>query len=297
VSLERPNIGFIGLGTMGRPMALNLLGAGYPVTVHSRSEALVAAFAQAGGSRADSPAQLGSVVDVAITMLPDTPDVESVVLGSEGLLSGMKPNSLLIDMSTISPSATREIGEQCLSRSVGFVDAPVSGGQQGAIDAALTIMVGGSDRDFAGAREILEHLGSNITHVGAVGAGQVTKAANQLIVGSNIVAVAEALRLASDAGVDAEKVRSALIGGFATSRVLEVHGQRMINRQFDPGFRSELHLKDARIVLDTAEAYGTGLTQFPAVVELQEEMTESQMGALDHSALYLAVEAHKSTQS
>ncbi len=295
MSLNRPTIGFIGLGNMGHPMALNLVKAGYPVTVHSRSEAPVVALTEAGASRADSPAELGRLVDVVIAMLPDTPDVENVVLGQEGLLSVMEPNSLLIDMSTISPSVTREIGAQCLSRNVRFVDAPVSGGQQGAIDATLTIMVGGSDRDFEEAREILEHLGTNITHVGAVGAGQVTKAANQLIVGSNIVAVAEALRLASDAGVDAEKVRAALIGGFATSRVLEVHGLRMIDRKFDPGFRSELHLKDARIVMDTAATYGTGLIQFPSVVQLLEEMGSSQMGSLDHSALYLAVEAHKST--
>jgi 2-hydroxy-3-oxopropionate reductase len=225
--------------------------------------------------------------DVVITMLPDTPDVESVVSGPNGLAEAARPGLLVIDMSTIDPIATRRIGADLVARGVGFVDAPVSGGEKGAIDAALSIMIGGSDEDVARAMPIFAVLGKTITHVGGIGAGQVTKAANQLVVGATIQAVAEALSLAEAAGVDPVKVREALLGGFAASRVLDVHGQRMIDRTFQPGFRVRLHLKDAHIIEQTAAVLGLHPLVFSQVAERLAELAGSGRGELDHSALYL----------
>jgi 2-hydroxy-3-oxopropionate reductase len=280
-------IGFIGLGIMGRPMARNLLAAGQSVAVHSRSQGPVDELVALGATRCGTPAEVAAASDVVITMLPDTPDVESVVNGPNGLRDAARPGLLVIDMSTIDPIVTRRIGADLVSRGVGFIDAPVSGGEKGAIDAALSIMIGGSDEDVARALPVFRLLGKTITHVGAIGAGQITKAANQLVVGLTIQAVAEALSLAEAAGVDPVKVREALLGGFASSKVLDVHGQRMIDRNFQPGFRVRLHLKDAHIIEETAAALGLHELVFSQVLERFSQLAASGSGDLDHSALYL----------
>jgi 2-hydroxy-3-oxopropionate reductase len=279
-------VGFIGLGIMGKPMARHLLEAGYPLTVHSRSPGPVDEIVTAGASSASSPADAAAASDVVITMLPDTPDVESVLFGPNGAAAGAAAGSLVIDMSSIEPIATRAFSERLAAQGVDMLDAPVSGGEQGAIDAVLSIMVGGSPEAFTRAMPLFTVLGRNIVHVGPSGAGQVTKACNQLVVAATIEAVAEALALAEHAGVDAGKVREALLGGFAASKVLEVHGRRMLDRAFDPGFRARLHRKDARIVLDTAREVAASVPAFEAVARQLDELVASGGGELDHSALF-----------
>ncbi len=280
-------VGFIGLGIMGAPMARHLLAAGFTLTVHSRSPGPVDALVEAGAGRATSPAELARASDVVVTMLPDTPDVEHVMLGHDGVAAGVAAGSLVIDMSTIDPAPTRSIAEQLTARDVEMLDAPVSGGERGAIDGTLSIMVGGSDEAFARAMPILLAMGKNIVHVGPSGAGQITKACNQLVVAATIEAVAEALVLAERSGVDAAKVREALLGGFAGSKILEVHGQRMLDRAFEPGFRARLHRKDARIVLDAAQASGSSIPAFRVVAaQLDRLVDQAERGDLDHSALF-----------
>jgi 2-hydroxy-3-oxopropionate reductase len=282
-------IGFIGLGIMGMPMARNLLNAGFDLVVHSRSRGPVDALVAAGATKALNPAEVAIRSDIVITMLPDTPDLEQVVAGPDGLLGALRPGRLLIDMSTVDPIATRRLAADVRSRGAGYVDAPVSGGQKGAEDATLSIMVGGSDRDVARAMPVFRALGKTIVHVGEVGAGQVTKAANQLVVGVTIEAVAEAIALAEAAGVDAGKVREALLGGFAASRILEVHGQRMLDEAFQPGFRVRLHLKDARIVQSMATELGVRVPALDVVRERLGQLVDSGRGDLDHSALVVLV--------
>jgi 2-hydroxy-3-oxopropionate reductase len=284
-----PKIGFIGLGIMGKPMARNLLAAGYELTVHSRSLGPVEELAGAGAAVADNPAAVASASDVVITMLPDTSDVEMVVFGPDGLASSGRQRLLYIDMSTIDPSATRRIAAALAERGISMLDAPVSGGERGAIDANLSIMIGGHEADFRRAEPIFQHLGKTIVHVGEVGAGQVTKACNQLVVGSNIEAVAEALALAKRAGVDQGTVRQVLLGGFAASRVLEAHGTRMIEGGFQPGFRVRLHAKDARIVQSLAIATGASTPAFNVVADQLDQLVRTGRGDLDHSALYALV--------
>jgi 2-hydroxy-3-oxopropionate reductase len=280
-------VGFIGLGIMGAPMARHLLAAGFPLTVHSRSPGPVDALVEAGAARATSPVDLARVSDVIVTMLPDTADVEHVMLGDDGVMAGATAGSLAIDMSTIDPGPSRAIAEQLATRDVEMLDAPVSGGERGAIDGTLSIMVGGSDEAFARALPILQAMGKNIVHVGPSGAGQITKACNQLVVAATIEAVAEALVLAERSGVDAAKVREALLGGFAGSKILEVHGQRMLDRAFEPGFRARLHRKDARIVLDAAHAAGSPIPAFEVVAEQLDRLVDDAGGGdLDHSALF-----------
>jgi 2-hydroxy-3-oxopropionate reductase len=279
-------IGFIGLGIMGAPMATNLLAAGYPVTVHSRSPGPVDRLVEAGAARSGGPAEVAAATDVVITMLPDTPDVESVLLGSGGVIEGADAGSLVIDMSSIDPLAARRFAEVLAARDVAVLDAPVSGGEKGAIDASLSIMVGGEDEAFARAEPILRALGTGIVHVGASGAGQTAKACNQLVVAATIEAVAEALLLAERAGVDPAKVREALLGGFAGSKILEVHGQRMLDRAFAPGFRIRLHRKDARIVQETASATGSPTPSFDVVTEQLQRAVDAGDGEADHSALF-----------
>lgn len=280
-------LGFIGLGVMGRPMARNLLRAGHRLVVHSRSAGPIDELVADGAERATSPADVAGRAGVVITMLPDTPDLEMVTGGPDGLLTSMPAGALLIDMSTVDPMATRRIGADCRARGVGYVDAPVSGGEQGAIAATLSIMVGGAEADVTRAMPILRVLGATIIHVGDLGAGQLTKAANQLVVGVTIEAVAEALALAQAAGVDPAKVRAALLGGFASSRVLEVHGQRMLERAFAPGFRARLHLKDARIIEHTAGALGVPTPALGVARAGFERLVDSGRGDLDHAALFL----------
>jgi 2-hydroxy-3-oxopropionate reductase len=290
-------IGFIGLGIMGKPMAKNLLVAGYPLTVHSRSPAPVEKLVDAGATRASTPAQVAAATDVVITMLPDTPDVESVLLGPAGVIEGVSAGSLLIDMSSIDPIPTRRFAEAFAEQGVAMLDAPVSGGEKGAIDAVLSIMVGGEDEPFARARPVFEALGTSIVHVGPSGAGQIAKACNQLVVGATIEAVAEGLLLAERADVDPAKVREALLGGLAGSKILEVHGQRMLDRAFTPGFRIRLHRKDARIVQAAAAAVGAPIPSFEVVTEQLQRAIDAGDAEADHSALFaeLARESQPST--
>lgn len=282
---EQQAVGFIGLGVMGRPMAHNLLQAGFPLVVHSRSPGPVEELVSAGAVQAATPAEVAGRARVAITMLPDTPQVESVLFDSGGLAERTQAGSLVIDMSTIDPLATRRFAKRVSALGADYLDAPVSGGEQGAIQATLSIMIGGPEAAFERALPLLRAMGKTIVHVGESGAGQMAKACNQLVVASTIEAVAEALVFAEGAGVDATKVRAALLGGFASSRVLEVHGQRMLEGNFRPGFRSELHLKDARIVLSAARELGIGLPGFEVAADALAALVEAGQGALDHSAL------------
>lgn len=284
-------IGFIGLGVMGRPMATNLVRAGLDVVVHSRSPAPVGELVTTGAERADGPSELAAVTDVVITMLPDTPDVELVLFGERGVTDGIRAGSLVVDMSTIDPSAARRFSERLAERDVAMLDAPVSGGERGAIDGTLSIMVGGSEEVFERALPLLRVLGRNVTHVGGPGAGQVAKACNQLIVGSTIQAVGEAIVLAAAAGVDPAVVREALLGGFAGSKILEVHGRRMLEGDFAPGFRAALHRKDARIVTAVAEELGAPVPSFAVVAAALEALVEAGHGDLDHAALVSLLEA------
>jgi 2-hydroxy-3-oxopropionate reductase len=284
-------VGFIGLGIMGKPMARHLLDAGFPLTVHSRSPGPVDELVEAGASRAASPAEVAAASDIVVTMLPDTPDVEQVLFGPKGVASAAAAGSLVIDMSSIDPIPSRSFAERLTAQSVDMLDAPVSGGEKGAIDAVLSIMVGGSPEAFLRATPLFAAMGRNIVHVGPSGAGQIAKACNQLVVAATIEAVAEALVLAERAGVDAAKVREALLGGFAGSKILEVHGQRMLDRAFEPGFRARLHRKDARIVLDTAKEVGAPVPAFEAVARQLDELVESGGGELDHSALFTLLDS------
>src|SRR5687767_13280231 len=246
-------IGFIGLGLMGRPMAKNLLKAGYPVVVHSRSKGPVEDVVAAGAKAADSPAGVASQATRIITMVPDSPDVEKVLDGPEGVFAAMQPGTIVIDMSSIAPAVARRLAARAKERGGSMLDAPVSGGDIGAINGTLSIMVGGSAADFATVKPILDVMGNpeKVIHVGESGAGQLCKLCNQMVIGGTLVVVAEALALARKAGVDASKVREALLGGFAQSRVLEVHGDRALKGTFKPGFKTHLYAKDMRNVVTT----------------------------------------------
>ena len=275
---------------MGKPMARNLLAAGFDLTVQSRSAGPVDELVAAGATRGSDPAEVAAASDITITMLPDTPDVELVLAGPRGVIEGAVPGSLVIDMSSIDPGATRTMAAAFDARGIAMLDAPVSGGERGAIDAALSIMVGGSDVAFRRATPIFEALGKSIVHVGPSGAGQVAKACNQLVVAATIEAVAEALLLAERSGVDAAKVRAALLGGFAGSKILEVHGQRMLDRSFAPGFRIRLHRKDARIVEEAASATSTPIPAFTVVARQLQRAVDAGDGELDHSGLFVELE-------
>jgi len=282
---NKPIVGFIGLGIMGKPMAQNLLRAGYSLVVLNRSRAAVDELVAEGAKAGDSPRDVAARSQVVITMLPDSPDVESVVLGNDGVAQGIDGAALYIDMSTIAPASARKIAEALGKRGVDVLDAPVSGGEQGAKNAALSIMAGGSDAAFERAKPILEALGKNIVHVGPSGAGQVTKACNQIVVGVTLEAVAEALALAEASGVDPVKVRAALLGGFAQSKVLEVHGQRMIERNFVPGFKAKLHRKDMNIAAQAGDERALDLVAAKLVRERFDELLAKGEGERDHSAL------------
>jgi 2-hydroxy-3-oxopropionate reductase len=249
-------IGFIGLGIMGKPMALHLVKAGYQLVVHSRSRPAVDELVAAGATAEASPAQVARTATIVITMLPDTSDVELVLTGGNGVLSTLQPGAVVIDMSSISPVATQRLAALVAAKGASMLDAPVSGGEIGAINASLSIMVGGDAAAFARARPILAAMGNaeRIVHIGRSGAGQICKVCNQVAIGGALAGVSEALALAKKTGVDAAKVRQALLGGFAASRVLEVHGERMLAGNYEPGFRTTLYQKDLRIANETASA-------------------------------------------
>ena len=283
------NIGFVGLGIMGRPMALHLKAAGHALFVPERAS-LTPEIRDAATVLADAEA-VARAADAIVLMVPDTPDVERVLFGAGGVAGGLSAGKLVIDMSSISPTATKDFAARIAALGCGYLDAPVSGGEVGAKNAALTIMVGGATADFARALPLFEAMGKNITHVGEeAGAGQVCKVANQIIVALNIQAVAEALTFARKAGADPAKVRQALMGGFANSRILEVHAERMINRTFAPGFRIRLHQKDLNLALGSAKDLGMALPN-TAIAQQMFGVVAGHGGAdLDHSALVQAIE-------
>ncbi|MGV3556621.1 2-hydroxy-3-oxopropionate reductase [Larkinella arboricola] len=282
-------IGFIGLGIMGKPMALNLIKAGYSVTVLQQSKA-AGELAEAGAKTASSSRELAQQSDVVITMLPDSPEVENVVSGPDGVLDGIQSGALFIDMSTIAPATARTIYDRMQQKGVEALDAPVSGGQVGAVSASLSIMVGGTEAAFQRALPIFQSMGKNIVLIGKPGAGQTTKACNQMIVGITIQAVSEAFTLAKQAGVDLEKMREVLLGGFAQSRILDLHGKRMIDRNFAPGFKIKLHKKDMGIALQSGEEFSVPLKATALVAEQMKAALEAGNGELDHSALLLQLE-------
>jgi 2-hydroxy-3-oxopropionate reductase len=282
-------IGFIGLGIMGAPMALHLVNAGHEVTYVKRSKtnADIAASSAKGVATAKEVAQ---AADTIILMLPDTPDVQAVLFGENGVAEGLSKGKTVIDMSSISPIETKAFAEKIAALGCDYLDAPVSGGEVGAKAASLTIMVGGTEEAFAKAKPLFEKMGKNITHVGGVGDGQTTKVANQIIVALNIAAVGEALLFASKAGADPAKVRQALMGGFAASRILEVHGERMIKRTFNPGFRIGLHQKDLGLALAGAKSMGVALPQTASAAQLMQTCAAQGWDQLDHSALVKSLE-------
>jgi 2-hydroxy-3-oxopropionate reductase len=283
-------IGFIGLGIMGAPMAANLVRAGYEVTGYNRSAEPVERLVRAGGKPAGSVAEATAGADAVITMLPDSPQVEEVVLGADGVLSRAEEGLLLIDMSTIAPETSLAVADAARTKGVRVLDAPVSGGEQGAIDAALSIMVGGDPEVFEAARPVLETLGKTIVHVGAHGAGQTVKAANQLLVAGTISLVSEAIVLLEAAGVDGQRGLEVLAGGLAGNRILDRKAATMLAREFEPGFRIDLHHKDMGIALASARSAGVSLPVTGVVSQLVASARAMGYGSLDHSALLHVVE-------
>jgi 2-hydroxy-3-oxopropionate reductase len=282
-------IGFIGLGIMGAPMAGHLLAAGHRLYLHDIKNPPQELIEQ-GATVCTSGAEVARRADVIIIMVPDTPHVEEALFGLQGVAEGLRPGSIVIDMSSISPMETKRFAEKINKLRCDYLDAPVSGGEVGAKAASLTIMVGGPEAAFEEVKPLLELMGKNITLVGGNGDGQTTKVANQIIVALTIQAVAEALLFASKAGADPARVRQALMGGFAASRILEVHGERMVKRTFNPGFRIELHQKDLNLALQGAKALGVSLPNTATAQELMNACTANGMGKLDHSALCRAIE-------
>lgn len=283
------NVGFVGLGIMGKPMALNLIKGGHTLFLNSRS-GVPKELTDAGGKACASPKEVAQQADIIITMVPDTPDVDKVLFGANGIAEGLSKGKTVVDMSSISPIETKQFANKINKLGCDYVDAPVSGGEVGAKNAALTIMVGAPQAAFDKVKPLFELMGKNITLVGGNGDGQTCKVCNQIIVALNIEAVSEALVFASKAGADPAKVRQALMGGFAASRILEVHGERMIKRTFDPGFRIELHQKDLNLALQGAKAMGVSLPNTATAQELFNSCSANGGAKSDHSAMVKALE-------
>ncbi|MBN8493656.1 MAG: 2-hydroxy-3-oxopropionate reductase [Burkholderiales bacterium] len=282
-------LGFIGLGIMGAPMALHLIKAGHQLFVHTRGK-VHPEIADSAATQCTSAKGVAERADVIFTMLPDTLDVEAVLFGKDGIAAGLSKGKTVVDMSSISPIETKAFAQKIVALGCDYLDAPVSGGEVGAKAASLTIMVGGTEAAFARIKPLFELMGKNITLVGGHGDGQTTKVANQIIVALNIAAVGEALVFAAKAGADPAKVRQALMGGFASSRILEVHGERMIKRTFNPGFRIKLHQKDLSLALAGARALGVALPGTANAAQLMQACAANGMADLDHSALVRALE-------
>jgi 2-hydroxy-3-oxopropionate reductase len=282
-------LGFIGLGIMGAPMAGHLLAAGHTVHLNTRS-AIPSALLDAGGLSCANAQEVAQKADIIFLMLPDTPDVEAVLFGDNSVATGLTPGKTVVDMSSISPVDTKAFAQKINALGCQYIDAPVSGGEVGAKAASLTIMVGAEEATFATVLPLLQLMGKNITLVGGNGDGQTCKVANQIIVALNIAAVGEALLFASKAGADPAKVRQALMGGFAASRILEVHGERMVKRTFNPGFRIGLHQKDLGLALNGAKALGLALPQTAGAAQLMQVCSANGLANLDHSALVRALE-------
>jgi len=283
-------IGFIGIGIMGLPMVQNLLKAGYTVAAYDVVPNRIQEAVNAGATAVDSPRSAAASADVVITMLPDSPEVEAAVFGEGGLMETARSGQLFIDMSTIAPETSKKVAAALETKGVFALDAPVSGGEVGAKNAALSIMVGGSSGAFERALPIFRAMGKNIIHVGEAGAGQVCKACNQIVVGVTIQAVAEALTLARKAGVDVAKVREALLGGFAQSRILDLHGQRVLDGNWAPGFKVKLHRKDMNIILQTGRTLAVPLPASALVATQMDGLIAQGDGELDHSALALSLQ-------
>jgi 2-hydroxy-3-oxopropionate reductase len=284
------SVGVIGLGLMGKPMALNLLKAGFPVTVFNRSQPAIDELAAAGARAAASPAEVGAASDIVVTMLPDAPDVESVVLGENGVMAGAKPGVLVIDMSTIAAAAARRIGEQIAARGGSMLDAPVSGGDVGAKAGTLSIMAGGTAEDFERAKPVFAAMGKTVTHCGPAGAGQLVKACNQIMVALVLEAISETLILAEKVGIGPEVLVPVLQGGIANTRIMELRAAKMAAHTYQPGFKAAHHLKDLRIVLSTAKAQGITLPVTTQVEQMFTKLIERGHGNLDNSSVKMIVE-------
>lgn len=283
-------VGFVGLGIMGRPQALNLIKGGNNLMVWARRKESMQPLIDAGAKAGASPKEVATNCDVTFTMVADTPDVEAVILGSEGCIHGVKKGSVIVDMSTISPNATKAMAEQLAAKGAEMLDAPVSGGEIGAVNGTLTIMVGGKPEVFEKVKPLFACMGKTITLVGGNGAGQVAKACNQIVVGVSIQAVSEALALAKRFGVDPAKVREALMGGFAGSKIMEIHGNRMISGDFKPGFKAKLHQKDMRIVMQAAEQLGMALPGAAIFTQNLNALIGGGDGELDSSGIFKVLE-------
>jgi 2-hydroxy-3-oxopropionate reductase len=288
---QTTRIGFIGLGLMGLPMATNVLRAGYRIAVYNRTPSKAVPLVQAGAEQAATPAEVAQRSDIVVTIVTDGPDVEAVVAGEHGVLAGARPGTIWVDMSTISPDTTRRLAEMAAAKGVECLDAPVSGGPPGAQAGTLSIMVGGRREVFELCLPLLRTMGSTIIHIGQLGAGQVAKACNQIAIAATMAGVAEALVLGSKAGVDPARIREALLGGYAQSRVLEVHGQRMIDRAFAPGFFVRLHDKDLHIVLAMARSLGAAAPITALAAQHFNSLMAQGDGELDNSAMVKVYEA------
>jgi 2-hydroxy-3-oxopropionate reductase len=280
-------IGFIGLGVMGKPMAKHLVAAGHTLTVHNRSRGAVDELAAAGATAASSPAEAAKASTIVITMLPDTPDVERVLTGPDGVVGAMQRGTVVIDMSSISPTVTERLAKAVADKGGAMLDAPVSGGEIGAVNASLSIMVGGDEATFHKMKPVLDKMGNpeRVVYIGRSGAGQVCKICNQIAIGGALAGVSEAFALAKKAGVDAARVRQALLGGFAASRVLEVHGERMLIDNYKPGFRARLYQKDLRLANEAAAANGVSMPATAIVAQLLNALVASGGADLDYAAL------------
>lgn len=284
------NIGFIGIGIMGRPMALNLMKGGYKLCAYARRPEILQPLIAAGATACASPMEVARHADVIFTIVSDTPDVEQVIFGEAGIVKGARAGTVIVDMSTISPTATVDFARRLEAQGVEMLDAPVSGGEKGAINAVLSIMVGGKVEVFERIRPLFECMGKNIVHIGGHGAGQVSKACNQIVVAVTIEAVAEALTFARRNNVDPVKVREALMGGSAGSKILEVQGQRMLDHDFKPGFKLGLHLKDMRIVMEAAQQSGSAVPAAALVTQHFNTLMKAGNAELDSSAVIKLLE-------
>ena len=283
-------VGFIGLGIMGRPQALNLIKGGYSLAVYARRAESMRPLKEAGATTCASPQEVAAQSDISFVMVADTPDVQAVILGERGAIHGAKPGSVMVDMSTISPTATKAMAMDLAAKGVEMLDAPVSGGEIGAVNGTLTIMVGGKPEVFARVKPLFDCMGKTITLVGGNGAGQVAKACNQIVVAVTIEAVSEALSFARKSGVDAGKVREALMGGFAGSKIMEVHGKRMLDNDFKPGFKVKLHQKDMNIVMQSAHELGLALPAASVAAQHLNALMGSGDGELDSAAIVKVIE-------
>ncbi len=283
-------VGFVGLGIMGRPMALNLMKGGHTLTVWARRQESMVPLLEAGAQGAESPAAVAAQSDVVFSMVADAPDVREVMLGAQGVAQSAHPGLIAVDMSTIPPAAARSLAADLAAKGIAFLDAPVSGGEVGAIAGTLSIMVGGDQKAFDQVQQLFSCMGKNVVYIGGPGAGQVAKAANQILTGVGVLAVAEAMAFAKKNDVDPARVREALMGGFAGSKILENHGQRMLDRNFKPGFKSWMHEKDMNIVMQTAHELGLYLPASAATAQMYKAMVGTGMGDEDSIAVLKLLE-------